>query len=171
MTSTVFGQKKKLWVNLESNKASSTARSPRQWSGTTKSTEKRFETFLRQKVFLEFALTLGKKLHILFVGRDLPAWEAVAMLVCCRGGTIRVVWSPSSNLGLSENKNTHLLTQIALALSARAILLSERAEIRKWMFYRKPLQYMSGCERNDIALSSIPEKRLLFHFSPQTIII
>nr|DAU82525.1 MAG TPA: hypothetical protein [Caudoviricetes sp.] len=28
------------------------------------------------------------------------------MLVCCRGGTIRVVWSPSSNLGLSENKNT-----------------------------------------------------------------
>nr|DAO56700.1 MAG TPA: hypothetical protein [Caudoviricetes sp.] len=22
------------------------------------------------------------------------------MLVCCRGGTIRVVWNPSSNLGL-----------------------------------------------------------------------
>ena len=53
------------------------------------------------------------------------------MLVCCRGGTIRVVWSPSSNLGLSENKNTHQLTQIALTKHVRAILLSERIEIEK----------------------------------------
>nr|DAQ66963.1 MAG TPA: nuclease [Caudoviricetes sp.] len=53
------------------------------------------------------------------------------MLVCCRGGAIRVVWSPSSNLGLSENKNTHLLTQIALTYFVRAILLSERIEIEK----------------------------------------
>ena len=28
------------------------------------------------------------------------AYEAAVMLVCCRGGTMRVVWIPSSNLGL-----------------------------------------------------------------------